>query len=259
MPRWCNRPRDHAKLPCSTLIWQLLALARLLRKDLRDWEELGAAAVQAPAPAFSQARGVGTDVPEAAPPAEVATRPRAVVFTKDSAEALRVGAALRNALWGEQAVATRAGEAPDSGAAAFKSTRALGKGRNGFDEVIQAGGASVLVVPMSECRGLDYPDVTHVYCLSLGLTPEQVNDYAHMAGRAGRVGQNGRGVVTSVIAADPDWVSVLNGLNGIVKGSLGRDLEAVAVPSTTDDVDTRRALEDLILLTKDEDPETTSA
>ena len=244
---------------------QLLALARLLRKDLRDWEELGAAAVQAPSPAFSQARGLASDVPDAAPPGEGVSRPRAVVFTKDCAEALRVGSALRDALWGEQAVATRAGETPESGAAAFKSIRALNEGSADFDSVIQAGGASILVVPMSEGRGLDYPDITHVYCLDLGLGPEQVNDYAHMAGRAGRVGQNGRGVVTSVLSSGPEWVGVLNGLNAIVKGSLGRDLEAVAVPSTAEDLDTRRALEDLFLLTEEvseelseEDPEAAS-
>jgi superfamily II helicase len=91
-----------------------------------------------------------------------------------------------------------------------------------------------------------------VYCLSLGLRPEQANEYAHMAGRAGRVGQAGRGVVTSVINADPDWVSVLSNLNTIVQGSLGRSLEAVAVPSTSEDTDKRRALDDLILLTKDD-------
>ena len=47
-------------------------------------------------------------------------------------------------------------------------------------------------------------------------------------------------------------MSVLSNLNTIVQGSLGRSLEAVAVPSTSEDTDTRRALDDLILLTKDD-------
>ena len=175
-----------------------------------------------------------------------------MVFTKDADEALRVGAALRDALWGEQAVATRAGASPESGAAAFKSVRG-NKGKTDFASVVSSGGASVLVVPMAEGRGLDFPDVTHVYMLSLGLRPEQANEYAHMAGRAGRVGQAGRGVVTSVINSDPDWVQVFTDLNSIVQGSLGRSLEASAVPSTSEDVDKRRALDDLILLTKDVD------
>ena len=92
--------------------------------------------------------------------------------------------------------------------------------------------------------------------LSLGLAPKDANEYAHMAGRAGRVGQAGRGVVTSVIASDPDWVNVFTNLNTIVQGSLGRGLEAVAVPATREeDVDLRRSLNDLILLTKDEEEE----
>ena len=234
---------------------QLLALARLLRKDLRDWEVLGAAAVAAPGPAFAQSRGLESDAPALPTGAsDEPSRPRAVVFTKDAKEALRVGAALRDALWGEQAVVTRAGAIPESGAPAFKSVRG-NRGKADFDSVITSGGASVLVVPMSEGRGLDFPDVTHVYCLSLSLRPDQANEYAHMAGRAGRVGQATRGVVTSVINADADWVEVFRNLNAIVQGSLGRSLEAVAVPETSADVDQRKALDDLILLTKDDEEE----
>ena len=234
---------------------QLLALARLLRKDLRDWEARGAAAVAAPGPAFAQSRGLESDAPaEPTDASDEPSRPRAVVFAKDAEEALRVGAALRDALWGEQAVVTRAGEVPESGAAAFKSVRG-NRGKTDFDSVIASGGASVLVVPMSEGRGLDFPDVTHVYCLSLGLRPQQANEYAHMAGRAGRVGQTTRGVVTSVINADADWVEAFTNLNTIVQGSLGRSLEAVAVPETSADVDQRKALDDLILLTKSEEDE----
>ena len=120
---------------------QLLALARLLRNDLREWARLG-----------------GADHP----------RPRAVVFTSDAAAAVRVGAALRDSLWGEQAVATRAGEKDgEVGAAAFKSKRG-NAGKDDFESVVRAGGASVLVVPRAEGRGLDFPDVTHVYCFNLG-------------------------------------------------------------------------------------------
>ena len=237
---------------------QLLALARLLRKDLREWEAVGAAAVAAPGPAFAAARGLAGDAPAAVagPPQ---TRPRAVVFTQDAKEALRVGAALRDALWGEQAVATRGGATPEAGAAAFKALP-TDNGSGDFASVIASGGASILVVPMSEGRGLDFPDVTHVYMLSLGLRAEDADEYAHMAGRAGRVGQAGRGVVTSVIASDPDWVNVFTNLNNIVQGALGRGLEAVAVPATSEeDVDVRRSLNDLILLTKDEEEEETTS
>ena len=64
-----------------------------------------------------------------------------------------------------------------------------------------------------------------------------------------------RGVVTSVINADADWVEAFTNLNTIVQGSLGRSLEAVAVPETSADVDQRKALDDLILLTKSEEDE----
>ena len=237
---------------------QLLALARLLRKDLREWQQLGAAAVPTPGEAFARARGISTNLPgqvEAVEAAEAAIdalrRPRAVVFTKDEGEALRVGAALRNALWGEQAVVVRAGAGAAESTKAFQSMRGTGDA-GGFDGIITSQSASVLVVPMSEGRGLDFPEVTHVYLLSLGLSPADTNEYAHMAGRAGRVGQSGRGVVTSVISADAEWVRVFTDLNAIVQGSLGRSLEAVAVPATSEEeVDVRRALDDLVLLTND--------
>ena len=84
----------------------------------------------------------------------------------------RGGSAAAGALrWsgrGEQAVATRAGEKDgEVGAAAFKSKRG-NAGKDDFESVVRAGGASVLVVPRAEGRGLDFPDVTHVYCFNLG-------------------------------------------------------------------------------------------
>ena len=216
----------------------LLALARLLRRDLRLWEE----------------------------EEQATSRPRAVVFTIDAQAAKRVGRALRGALWGEQAVVVRAGEAPEVGAAAFRSVRA-NRGAAGFEDVVAAGGASVMVTPMADGRGLDFVDVSHVYCVGCvgllasgssvggggddddGATAAAAAEYAHLAGRAGRVGQAARGVVTSVLAAEAD-VAVLT---AIVRGALGVPLDEVGVPAADEEgVDGRRALEDLLAITDEE-------
>jgi len=50
----------------------------------------------------------------------------------------------------------------------------------------------------SAARGLDFPNVSHVY--SLGACPDAAT-YAHVAGRCGRVGQAARGVVTTLGSA----------------------------------------------------------
>mmetsp|Transcript_20129 Transcript_20129/g.62857 ORF Transcript_20129/g.62857 Transcript_20129/m.62857 type:complete len:603 (-) Transcript_20129:172-1980(-) len=226
--RFCVAPESGDQAQAQL---QLLALARLLRNDLREWARLG-----------------GADHP----------RPRAVVFTSDAAAAVRVGAALRDSLWGEQAVATRAGEKDgEVGAAAFKSKRG-NAGKDDFESVVRAGGASVLVVPRAEGRGLDFPDVTHVYCFNLGLGEGDANEYAHLAGRTGRVGQAGQGIVTSVLNADPDWPVALSALTAIVcvvaRDTTGRSLEAVAVPSLEEDEDVRKGLDDLLALTEEREP-----
>ena len=218
----------------------LLALARLLRRDIRLWEEEQQRQQQ-----------------------QASSRPRAVVFTADAPSAQRAGRALRAALWGEQAVVVRAGEAPEVGAAAFRSARA-NRGATGFENVVAAGGASVMVTPMADGRGLDFPDVSHVYCVGLleGLQRSVGGDdddgaaaaaaaaaeYAHLAGRAGRVGQAARGVVTSVLAAESDTAA----LAAIVRGALGVPLEEVGVPAADEGGgdDGRRALEDLLAITE---------
>mmetsp|Transcript_1770 Transcript_1770/g.3627 ORF Transcript_1770/g.3627 Transcript_1770/m.3627 type:complete len:200 (+) Transcript_1770:138-737(+) len=55
---------------------------------------------------------------------------------------------------------------------------------------------SVLVTTASATRGLDFPQVTHVF--NLGIVGAPV-DYLHRAGRIGRVGQSERGAVVSVL------------------------------------------------------------
>jgi superfamily II DNA/RNA helicase len=227
--RFCVAPESGDQ---SQAQLQLLALARLLRRDLSEW----------------MAR---CEADEGVP------RPRAVVFAADEPAALRVGSALRESLWGEQAVVTRAGAQPDQSAAAFQSRRA-NAGKQGFDDVLTAGGASVLVVPKAEGRGLDFPDVTHVYCFNLDLEAAEAHEYAHMAGRTGRVGQGGHGLVTSVLNADPEWPSVLAALSAIVcvvaRDPSGQGLGAVAMPSVAEDEDVRQGLNDLLALTEEREP-----
>jgi superfamily II DNA/RNA helicase len=50
--------------------------------------------------------------------------------------------------------------------------------------------ASLLVATPSAARGLDLPEVSHVY--NVGL-PSDSTDYLHRAGRAGRIGGIARG------------------------------------------------------------------
>ena len=69
-----------------------------------------------------------------------------------------------------------------------------------FAEVAARDGATVLV------RGLDFPNVSHVYRVG-DVTEGGAATYAHVAGRAGRVGQASRGTCTSV-GDDADFAAL---------------------------------------------------
>ena len=76
----------------------------------------------------------------------------------------------------------------------------------------------MLVAPAAAARGLDFANVSHVY--TLGFQPADAAEYAHIAGRTGRVGQAGRGVVNSLLKSADEMTAH----RVIVEGDLGRKL-----------------------------------
>ena len=68
-------------------------------------------------------------------------------------------------------------------------------------------------------EGLDFANVSHVYAIGLASVPSAA-EYTHIAGRTGRVGQAGDGVVTSIVAEAGE----VRTLKQVVEGALGRTL-----------------------------------
>ena len=119
----------------------------------------------------------------------------------DEAGARALADPLRTALWGAHAVAAllpETGGAPLEAAASFG--RAGADAGDDFAAVAAVNAATLLVTVPSAARGLDFPNVSHVY--AVGAPPGDGRDaaatYAHVAGRCGRVGQAARGVVTTL-------------------------------------------------------------
>ena len=75
-----------------------------------------------------------------------------------------------------------------------------GAGEGGFDIWGAATAPTVLLTTPSAARGLDFANLTHVYSLNV---PLDVAEYAHQAGRLGRLG-SGQGALRGRRARDPD-------------------------------------------------------
>jgi superfamily II DNA/RNA helicase len=58
---------------------------------------------------------------------------------------------------------------------------------------------SMLLLTAEHARGLDLPAVSHVY--NYGI-PASTTEYVHRAGRAGRLGHDTQGVVTTITTAE---------------------------------------------------------
>ena len=102
-------------------------------------------------------------------------RPRVVVFFPDEAVAKDSIAPLRDALWGDHKLCVllpKTGLNPLEMMQQFKNNE-----------------TTVMLATPNSVRGLDFPDVTHVY--TLYLPTEDPREYIHLAGRVGRVGQRG--------------------------------------------------------------------
>ena len=188
---------------------RLVLLARLMRADLREWEQRADKGASA--------------------------RPRAVVFTPDEQSAETTGKALRDALWGDQAVAVllpSTGQSPTLVADKFRRATASD---DGFASIAVSQSASVLVAPASSARGLDFANVSHVYAVGIG-TPRAA-EYTHMAGRTGRVGQAGRGVMTSLVGSGEEVLL----LQGVVEG--GCRAKLLLASNCVEEVESERRLQ----------------
>ena len=107
--------------------------------------------------------------------------PRTLVFVKDTPAAEIVAGPLRKALWGAHTLVTLLPE----GREALRVVEDFDKGK-----------ASIMVCTAQVSRGLDLRNVAHVYSLDV----PNAKEYAHRAGRCGRVGAVDPGVVTSIVS-----------------------------------------------------------
>jgi len=127
----------------------LLVLTRLLRKELEDHDKMNKI--------------------KKGPP------PRVVVFFPDEALAKAAISPLRDALWGEHRLCVLL---PKTGVNPLTMM-----------EQFKENDTTVMLATPNSVRGLDFPQVTHVY--TLYLPTEDPREYVHLAGRVGRVGQTG--------------------------------------------------------------------
>jgi superfamily II DNA/RNA helicase len=147
----------------------LLTLTRLLRQELKEYEETVA----------TGSRNDGIQ------------RPRVVVFFPTEEEAKAAIAPLRDAVWGDHKVCVllpKTGVNPLQMMDDFKNNE-----------------TSVMIATANSVRGLDFPALTSVYTLYLPM--DDPREYVHLAGRVGRVGQMGSvqgagGRVISILKGD---------------------------------------------------------
>ena len=231
---------------------RLLLLVRMMRADLRAYER----AVNERAVKAAAAEAFAEEAAESAVQA-LGPRPRAVVFAADEPAAKEVARALRDALWGDHAIAVLLPETGMEPMLLADRFRRAGGAQQGFKPGVAAGqSASVLVAPLATARGLDFANVTHVF--TLGLPPLSAAEYVHVAGRTGRVGQAGQGVVSSIMSGEGELAS----LRAMAAAELGLDLmkledeDGAEALGDEDLNELRRRLEDgFLLLSTEAEPE----
>jgi superfamily II DNA/RNA helicase len=163
-------------------------------------------------------------------------RPKVVVFFPDEDEARDAILSLRDAMWGEHKLGVLL---PNTGVAPLS-----------IMESFKKGDISVLLATPNSIRGLDFPELTHVY--TLFLPDNDPREYLHLAGRVGRIGQQGSvrgqgGRVTTIL--DQDEAPKFDQMASF----LGFNYEDVApikaeISEQSDVEDMRRYLEDTITL-----------
>ena len=117
------------------------------------------------------------DAGEDAPP------PRTFIFVPNSAAAKTTAGPVRKALWGDHKLLMLLPE----GVEALRTVQDFKNNK-----------ASILICTSESERGLDMPNIQHIYSLDAPST----SSYLHRAGRCGRLGAPAPGVVTSVVSED---------------------------------------------------------
>jgi superfamily II DNA/RNA helicase len=235
----------------------LLCLARLLRKELREFEVANATLAESVGgdggeeddllKQLAVLREDTKDLEEdfdatsifassSSDSINTLQRPRVVVFFPDEDEARDAIFSLRDAMWGEHRLGVLL---PDTGENPLS-----------IMESFKKGDISVLLATPNSIRGLDFPALTHVY--TLFLPANDPREYLHLAGRVGRIGQQGSvrgrgGRVTTIL--DQEEALEFDRLAEF----LGFEFEDVApiqaeVTEESDVEDMRRFLEDTITL-----------
>lgn len=158
----------------------------------------------------SQQVGEAGEEGEAGEAGGVSTYPRAIVYASSADEAISAAGRLQNALWrdidgdataglwGLSVLLPSAEESLNSRLTEDDKLTVLESSLRVM-EMFRANQTSVLVTTASATRGLDFPQVTHIF--NLGIVGKPV-DYLHRAGRVGRVGQSARGQVLSVLESE---------------------------------------------------------
>eukprot|EP00184_Porphyridium_aerugineum_P004579 CAMPEP_0184693410 /NCGR_PEP_ID=MMETSP0313-20130426/1641_1 /TAXON_ID=2792 /ORGANISM="Porphyridium aerugineum, Strain SAG 1380-2" /LENGTH=592 /DNA_ID=CAMNT_0027151485 /DNA_START=158 /DNA_END=1936 /DNA_ORIENTATION=- len=169
--------------------------------------------------------------------------PRVVVFAPNEEIARGSAEKLRNVMWNKGG-AKIAVLLPQSGVIPFKVMEWF------RDNVV-----NILIMTPESSRGLDFPQVSHVYNLYLPIT---IEDYLHQAGRCGRVGQSVPGVVTSLISELDE--GHMKNVASLLQTPIER-LEApeAALPDSTNKESTVDFLETLFYLSPKEGEEGDSA
>jgi len=199
----------------------LICLARMLRKELKQYEEI-----------------LQND------PDTSIQRPRVVVFFPGEEEARAAIEPMRDAMWGEHKLCVLL---PNTGVNPLT-----------IMEQFKNGQTSVMLATPNSVRGLDFPNLSHVY--TLYLPTDDPREYLHLAGRVGRIGQAG-----SVAGMGGRVTSILDTQNSeqmdLLSNTLGFDYVDLNYVPADNDIDNtniedlRRYLEDkLTLLTLAEDP-----
>mmetsp|Transcript_14963 Transcript_14963/g.31712 ORF Transcript_14963/g.31712 Transcript_14963/m.31712 type:complete len:771 (+) Transcript_14963:99-2411(+) len=236
----------------------LLSLARLLRQELREFEIANATLAEQDTGSgdsemdelLAQLAELREDTKDMEEDFDVASvysasnsdsintlqRPRVVAFFPDEDEARDAILSLRDAMWGEHKLGVllpNTGEKPLTIMESFKK-----------------GDISVLLATPNSIRGLDFPALTHVY--TLFLPSNDPREYLHLAGRVGRIGQQGSvrgqgGRVTTILSEEEaqefDKMAEFLGFDFVDVKPIE---EKVTEESDVDDM--RRYLEDMVTL-----------